>query len=138
MVDIMVPEGGFRVSIIDLSGASEDRIVEEVKGFPTLGHANAFARAYVRDSIERCRLPGAAARDVLANWFAFGEDAEVADAGAHGGAGGGWRSASELDDFAAHSGAAVERDWRTLDPRLVDLDDGDDIEEEHADEESGD
>ncbi len=43
--------------------------------------ANAFARRYVRDSVERCRVPGATAKEVLEAWFAFGEDAEVIDAG---------------------------------------------------------
>ena len=62
MSDVFAPEGGFRVRILDLSGASEDHIVEEIKGFPTLMHANAFARAYVRDSVERCRVPGASSQ----------------------------------------------------------------------------
>lgn len=127
MSDIFAPEDGFRVRILDLSGASEDNIVEEVKGFPTLMHANAFARAYVRDSVERCRVPGASSRDVLSSWFAFGEDAEVIDAGEQG-----WRSANELDDFAAHPGSEIECDWRSLDPRLAEEE-----EDEDGDEESG-
>ncbi|MCT6837966.1 MAG: hypothetical protein M3036_10015, partial [Bifidobacteriales bacterium] len=57
-------ETGWVVRILDQSGASagDDDVVEEVKGFLDLAHANAFARAYVRDSIERCRIPGAAER----------------------------------------------------------------------------
>ena len=132
MSDVFAPEGGFRVRILDLSGASEDNIVEEVKGFPSLMHANAFARAYVRDSVERCRLPGVSARDVLSAWFAFGEDAVVVDADEQG-----WKSANELDDFAAHPGSEIECDWRALDPRLEgdeeddgDAEDGGDDEEE--------
>jgi hypothetical protein len=85
---LFAPEGGFRVRILDLSGGAEDNIVEEIKGFPTLMQANAFARAYVRDSVERCRTPGMAAQDVLKTWFAFGEDAEVLDSEQ------GWRSAN--------------------------------------------
>ena len=123
MSDVFAPEGGFRVRIIDLSGASENNIVEEVKGFPTLMDANAFARAYVRDSVERCRLPGAASREVLSSWFAFGEDAEIVDAGEQG-----WRSANELDDFAAHPASGIERDWRSLDPRLADDDDDEELD----------
>ncbi len=115
MSDLFAPEGGFRVRILDLSGASEDNVVEEVGGFPTLMHANAFARAYVRDSVELCRVAGASMRDVLSAWFAYGEDAEVVDAGEQG-----WRSAGELDDFAAHPASEIERDWRVLDPRLDD------------------
>lgn len=123
---LFAPEGGWRVRIIDLSGASEDNIVEEVAGFPTLILANAFCRAYVRDSLERCRVPGQGARDVLAAWFAFGEDAEVVDAAEQG-----WRSANELDDFASHPGSEIERDWRSIDPRRPDADamddEGDDL-----------
>ncbi len=130
MSDLFAPEGGFVVRILDLSGASEDNIVEEVKGFPTMMHANAFARAYVRDSLERCRIPGAATREVLASWFAFGEDAEVVDAGDQG-----WRSANELDDFAAHPSSEIERDWRVLDPRIEEVTDLDELLDEPADDE---
>jgi hypothetical protein len=51
--------------------------------------------------------------DVIAAWFAFGEDAEVL-----GGKDDAWRSAAELNDFArrpVHD--AEERNWRVLDPR---------------------
>ncbi len=110
--DLFAPEGGWRVRILDLSGGAEDNVVEEVAGFPTLMQANAFARAYVRDSLERCRTPGMAPREVLDAWFAFGEDAEVVDA-----AEAGWRSAAELSDFADRAASDEERDWRSLDPR---------------------
>ncbi|MCQ8242510.1 hypothetical protein [Rhizosaccharibacter radicis] len=110
--DLFAPDGGWVVRIIDLSGGAEDNIVEEIKGFPNLIHANAFARAYVRDSVELCRVPGMAPREVLSAWFSFGEDAEVIDAGEDG-----WRSANELDDFASRSATEMERDWRSLDPR---------------------
>ena len=110
--DLFAPEGGWRVRILDLSGGAEDNVVEEVAGFPTLMQANAFARAYVRDSLERCRTPGMASREVLDAWFAFGEDAEVVDA-----AEAGWRSAAELGDFADRAASAEECDWRVLDPR---------------------
>jgi hypothetical protein len=82
--DLFAPAGGWRVRILDLTGGAEDGITEEVSGFPSLMQANAFARAYVRDSIEHCREPGLASRDVLARWFAMGEDAEVLDAGDQG------------------------------------------------------
>lgn len=116
--DIFAPEGGWRVRILDLSGGAQDNVVEEVGGFLTLMQANAFARAYVRDSLERCRAPGASTKDVLEAWFAFGEDAEVIEA-----AEAGWRSATEIGDFADRPAGQEERDWRALDPRRLDEDD---------------
>jgi hypothetical protein len=115
MSDLFAPPGGWRVRILDLSGGAEEGIVEEVAGFPTLMQANAFARAYVRDSIERCRAPGHTDREVLERWFAFGEDVEVMDAGDQA-----WRSATELADFSVRPAGELERDWRTLDPRRDD------------------
>ena len=112
MSDLFAPAGGWRVRILDLSGAASDNVIEEVGGFPTLKQANAFARRYVRDSVERCRAPGLSSREVLDAWFAFGEDAEVTEAGDQG-----WRSGSELADFADTPATAEDRDWRSLDPR---------------------
>lgn len=118
MSDLFAPDEGWRVRILDLSGGAQDNIVEEVAGFPTLMQANAFARRYVRDSVERCRVPGMDTKQVLEAWFAFGEDAEVVDAGESG-----WRSANELGDFVDHPAGPEERDWRALDPRRDDSDD---------------
>ncbi|MDR3534968.1 MAG: hypothetical protein P4L71_00585 [Acetobacteraceae bacterium] len=118
MSDLFAPDGGWRVRILDLSGAAQDNVVEEVGGFATLMHANAFARRYVRDSVERCRVPGTTTKEVLEAWFAFGEDAEVADAGDAG-----WRSANELGEFVDHPASVEERDWRALDPRRGEPDD---------------
>jgi len=101
-----------RVRILDLSGGADEGIVEEVGPFPDVETANAFARRYVRDSMERCRAQGMETQAVLDAWFAFGEDAEVL------GAEGGWRSAAELPTFAAHRAAPADRDWRSIDPRL--------------------
>ncbi len=112
MSGLFAPEGGWCVRILDLAGGAEDNIVEEIRGFPTLMQANAFARAYVRDSLERCRAPGLSPREVLDAWFAWGEDVEVMEAGEAA-----WRSAHELASFADVPAAAVERDWRSLDPR---------------------
>ena len=115
--------GAFTVRIMDLSGGNGSDPVETIKGFRTLEHANGFARRYVRDSLERCRTRGMAPADVVAAWFAFGEDAEVM-----GGAEQAWRSAAELNDFAARPpGDAEERNWRALDPRR---DEGDEDGEE--------
>ena len=121
--DLFAPDGGWRVRILDLSGGAEDNIVEEIGGFPTLMHANAFARRYVRDSVERCRASGMTAKDVLEAWFAFGEDAVVVDAGE-----GGWRSGAELGTFVDHRAGVEERDWRSLDPRGMDLEEDEEAE----------
>ncbi|MFT8675798.1 MAG: hypothetical protein ABF990_06215 [Acetobacter sp.] len=121
------PEG-WKVRILDLSAPEDDNTLENVGVFHDLAHANAFARAYVRDSIERCRVPGASARDVLQAWFTFGEDAQVIDAGDDG-----WRSANELDDFTATPATAMERDWRMLDPRRLVEDDEAAIAEAYGD-----
>lgn len=110
--DLFAPQGGWRVRILDLSGGAQDNITEEIGGFETLMHANAFARRYVRDSVEHCRVAGMSSKDVLEAWFAFGEDAEVLDAGEAG-----WKSANEIGDFADHRAGPEERDWRSLDPR---------------------
>jgi len=116
MSDLFAPAGGWCVRILDLSGASGDNVVEQIPGFATLMQANAFARRYVRDSIERCRAAGGgSSRAVLEAWFAWGEDAEVVDAGEQG-----WRSSNELHDFVARPAAVEERDWRALDPRRDD------------------
>ena len=61
------------------------------------------------------------AQAVLDAWFAYGEDAEVLDAGE-----GGWRSATKLHDFAARRAAVADRDWHSIDPRLVRDDEDDD------------
>jgi hypothetical protein len=122
MSDLFAPDGGWRVRILDLSGGAEDNIVEEIRGFPTLMQANAFARRYVRDSVELCRAPGLTTREVLDAWFAFGEDALVIDAGE-----GGWQSGSELSDFVDRPASAEDRDWRSLDPRR-----DDDVEDDES------
>ena len=110
---------GLAVRIMDLSGANGSDPVEVVRGFLSVAHANAFARRYVRDSLERCRAPGMAAEAVLEAWFAYGEDAEVAGAGEEA-----WTSGGALQGFAAARPAdAEERNWRVLDPRRGDEED---------------
>jgi hypothetical protein len=113
---------GLAVRILDLSGANGSDPVEVVRGFGSIAHANAFARRYVRDSLERCRAGGAAPEAVLEAWFAYGEDAEVVGAGDDA-----WRSAAELHAFAEDRVEdAEERNWRVLDPRR---EEGEDEEE---------
>ncbi|MDO9710664.1 hypothetical protein [Paracraurococcus lichenis] len=106
-------QGGYAVRIMDLSGGNGADPVETIRGFQTVEHANAFARRYVRDSLERCRTRGMTPADVVQAWFAFGEDAEVLGGAEHA-----WRSAAELNDFASRPPAeSEERNWRALDPR---------------------
>ena len=114
--------------ILDLSGGAEEGITEEVPGFADLEHANAFARAYVRDSVERCRSPGLSAREVMEVWLQFGEDALVVDAGEDG-----WRSATEIAGFAEHRARRPDRDWRALDPRTADGDSPDEDDDDRDD-----
>ena len=59
-------------------------------------------------------------KEVLEAWFAYGEDAEVVDAGEAG-----WRSATELGDFVDRPASGEERDWRALDPRRIGEDEPD-------------
>ena len=121
--DLFAPQAGWRVRIRDLSGGAEDGIVEEIGGFGSLMHANAFASRYVRDSVELCRARGMDAAAVLGAWLAFGEDAEVIDAGEAG-----WRSADAVRGFAEQAADAEARNWRALDPRKLgglDADDDD-------------
>ena len=118
---------GLAVKIMDLSGANGSDPVEVVRGFDTIAHANAFARRYVRDSVDRCRTRGMDAAAVLEAWFAWGEDAEVAGAGDDANVGAVGGRATGIHEFAARRAAdAEDRDWRILDPRR----DGDDEDEE--------
>jgi hypothetical protein len=102
-----------RVRILDLSGGAEEGITEEVGPFPDADEATQFARAYVRDSLERCRQPGMDGRAVLAAWLAYGEDAEVIAEPL----GTVWTSRPEVQILADHPADEDERDWRALDPR---------------------
>jgi hypothetical protein len=104
---------GLAVRILDLSGANGSEPLEVVRGFRSVAHANAFARRYVRDSLDRCRAGGMVGEEVLEAWFAYGEDAEVV-----GGGDDAWKSATELHAFAETRAADPEdRNWRVLDPR---------------------
>jgi hypothetical protein len=111
--------GELAVSIRDLSGANGSDPVETIRGFTGLAHANAFARRYVRDSLERCRARGMTAEQVLSTWFNFGEDAIIEDA-PDSTPEGAWNSGTEIRDFAAAPLTdREERNWRALDPRRI-------------------
>lgn len=117
---------GLEVHILDQSGANGAEPVEVVRGFGTVAHANAFARRYVRDSVDICRNRGMDARAVMEAWGTFGEDAEVQGAGEDA-----WRSAHELADFAARAATdPEERNWRVIDPRRDADDEGEEEEGE--------
>ena len=126
----LTPPEGLEVRIRDLSDPDSEDSVEVVRGFLSLAHANEFARRYVRDSVERCRVPRATAAEVTSAWFAFGEDAVVTGLGEdHQGEV--WQSANDLPAFAA----APPRDrealnWRMLDPRRMEDDEDDEEGEE--------
>lgn len=132
---LFAPPGGFSVVIRDLSGANGTEPLETVRGFTTLLQANAFARRYVRDSLERCRARGLSPEEVLAAWFAFGEDAEV-----QAGEGQGWTSGAEIRGFAETPCTdREERNWRILDPRRIgDAADAAGEDDELGDDEAGD
>ncbi|UPY37796.1 hypothetical protein [Sediminicoccus sp. KRV36] len=125
--DLLAAPEGLEVRIMDLSGANGTEPIEVVRGFTSVAHANAFARRYVRDSVEICRPRGGKPADVTKAWFAFGEDAVVAGV-ADDAQGAAWTSGTELATFAAGAPRdAEDRNWRILDPRrLVDDEDDDD------------
>ena len=115
------PPDALEVRIMDLSGASGTDVAEVVRGFTSLSHANEFARRYVRDSVERCRVPRATPAEVTAAWFAFGEDAVVAGVSEAV-----WSSSTDLPAFAAAPPPDREAcNWRILDPRRIEPEDED-------------
>jgi len=126
---LIAPPEGLEVRIMDLSDPDGTEPTESVRGFTSLAHANEFARRYVRDSVERCRVPRASVAEVTAAWFAFGEDAVV-----EGAPEGAWVSANDLPSFAA----APPRDreslnWRIIDPRRLAEDDDDEADDAATD-----
>jgi hypothetical protein len=120
--DILGKAEGIEVRIMDLSGANGSEPLETVRGFTSLAHANAFARRYVRDSMEICRPRGGNAEALITD--AEGRAIE-----------GGWSSGNELADFsAAPPRDREDRNWRMIDPRKLaaeeDDDNGDEAETE--------
>lgn len=107
------------VHILDLSSDQKDKTAEIVTGFYNLEHANAFVKSYVRDSVERCRIPGATRQEIFDAWSAFGEDAKVINAEE----GEAWNSADAIMMFIETAATSMERDWRSLDPRRLVEDD---------------
>jgi len=123
---VTAPPEGLEVRIMDLSDPDGDEPAELVRGFTSLAHANEFARRYVRDSVERCRVPRASTAEVTAAWFAFGEDAVV-----EGAPEGAWVSGNDLPSFAAASPRdRAALNWRIIDPRRLEDEDKDDQDED--------
>lgn len=109
----------YTVCIFDLSSEQKNEVTERVTGFYSLEHANAFAKMYVRDSIERCRVPGASRQEVFDAWSAFGEDAKVVNTQQDEG----WNSEDSIMMFIENVATPMERDWRAIDPRRLVEDD---------------
>jgi hypothetical protein len=128
--DILGKADGIEVRIMDLSGANGSEPLETVRGFSSLAHANAFARRYVRDSMEVCRPRGADAEAAREAWFAFGEDAVIGDPEGRS-IEGAWNSGNELVDFSAGPPRDREdRNWRMIDPRKLASEEDDEDEPE--------
>ncbi|QCE33618.1 hypothetical protein FAI41_08525 [Acetobacteraceae bacterium] len=98
------------VYLKDLSGSGNDP--EIVGGFESDKQAFSFARAYLYDSIERCRVPGAFGNDVLESWKLFGEDVEVKKGDEIV-----WNSEEEVAQMVKVKAQRQECNWRELDPR---------------------
>lgn len=99
--------------ILDLSSDADDKVVEVVINFFNADHANGFAQAYVRDSVERCRIPGASNQEIFEAWSMFGEDAKAIIIDGHG-----WESSPAIImGFIEEVATPMQRDWRAFDPR---------------------
>ncbi len=105
----------YMVYIFDLSNEHKDEVMEIVTGFYSLEHANAFAKSYVHDSVERCRISGASCQEIFDAWLAFGEDVKVINTENDEG----WDSSDSIMMFIENTATPMERDWRALDPRRL-------------------
>lgn len=111
-------KGEYIIHVFDLSSDHEDKVVEIIDGFYNEEHAIVFAHAYVRASVERCRIPGGTNQEIFDAWSAFGEDVKVMKKEDEI-----WNSSDEIMSFVENQSTSMECDWRSLDPRrLVDED----------------
>lgn len=116
----------YTVHVFDLSSDAEDKVVEIINDFYNEEHATVFAHAYVRASVERCRIPGATNQEIFDAWSAFGEDVKVMKKDEFV-----WNSSDEIMGFVENIATPMECDWRSLDPRrLVDEDEFPEDDEE--------
>ncbi|MDT5272474.1 MAG: hypothetical protein QOH49_4660 [Acidobacteriota bacterium] len=93
---------GYSVLIIDMAHYDADE-EQTVGGFQTFEAAKAYARQFVRRSVEDLRAPNQSAADLRRLWHSFGEDAVVVGgeeryAGSH-----------ELDHFIEHPDTGGEQ-----------------------------
>lgn len=111
-------KGECHIHVFDLSRDDEDKVVEIIDDFYNVEHATVFAHAYVRASVERCRIPGATHQEIFDAWSAFGEDIKVMQKEEVI-----WESSGDIMRFVENVATPMECDWRMLDPRrLVDED----------------
>ncbi|CAI3929155.1 unnamed protein product [Commensalibacter communis] len=107
-------KGEYKVHVFDLSSDAEDKVVEIIDGFYNEEHAIVFAHAYVRASVERCRIPGVTNQEIVDAWSAFGEDIKVMKKEETV-----WNSSDEIMSFVENVATPMECDWRSLDPRRL-------------------
>ena len=87
--------GGFRVLIIDMGRYDADE-EQTVGPFQTFEEAKAYARRFVRRSVEDLRAPNQSDEELRRLWHSFGEDAVVV------GGEEGYAGSRELDHFIKH------------------------------------
>ncbi|CAI3926427.1 unnamed protein product [Commensalibacter communis] len=107
-------KGEYKVHVFDLSSDAEDKVVEIIDGFYNEEHAIVFAHAYVRASVERCRIPGATNQEIVDAWSAFGEDIKVMKKEEIV-----WNSSDDIMSFVENVATPMECDWRSVDPRRL-------------------
>ncbi|MDI2112231.1 hypothetical protein [Commensalibacter nepenthis] len=125
--DENIEKGECKVHVFDLSSDAEDKVVEIIDGFYNEEHAIVFAHAYVRASVENCRIHGATNQEIFNAWSAFGEDIKVMKKEEVV-----WSSSDEIMSFVENEATSMECDWRSLDPRrLVEEDEFPEDDEEY-------
>ena len=106
----LTENGAYSVVIIDMFHY-DDGSEYAIRGFPTFELARQYARCRTRDSIEEFRGEGMSHAEIRRHWFTFGEDCVVG--------GGGYAGGSEIDYFIDHPATAEERDWVSLEKRIM-------------------
>ena len=108
MSDTAKPNPNFEVIVFDMYDYGKKSCVG---GFATLQEAKEYARRRTRDSLEEERPQSTDAKDLKDRWFMFGEDCMVVS--------GNYSGQEELDFFIANPATPEERDWASLQPRLL-------------------
>jgi hypothetical protein len=107
MGDTAKPNQKYEVIVYDMYDYGKKMYVV---GFPTFELAKEYARRRTRDSLEEQRPQSTDAKDLHDRWFMFGEDCMVVSD---------YSGQEELDFFIANPATPEERDWASLQPRLV-------------------